>query len=171
MSIPVKYGLIYAGISVAIPLLLFGLGMEKDPTVQKVSNFTNIAIPAVIIFFGIREQRDMAGNGYISFGKGFSSGMIIALIGGLIASAFTYLYFTVLNPGMVTYIKMKQEEEMIKRGMSESQVEAMAGTMEFWTSPVMMCAFVLIGTLLISLVISLISAAILKKENPAENIS
>jgi hypothetical protein len=156
---------------VAIPLLLFGLGMEKDPAVQKINNFTNIAIPAVIIFLGIREQRAGEGNGYLTFGKGFSTGMMIALIGGVISTVFTYLYFTILNPGIVTYIKLKQEEEMLKRGMSESQVESMAENMDTWTSPGMMTAFVFLGILLLGLVISLISSAILKKENPAEQIS
>jgi hypothetical protein len=170
MTATVKYGLIYGGISVAIPLLLYGLGMDKDDSVRNFSSVINIALPAVTIFLGIREQRETAGNGYISFGKGFSAGMVIALIGGVIGTVFTYLYFTVLNPGMVTYIKMKQEEELIKRGMSDSQVEQMASTMDMWTNPGMMSAFVLLGAILLGLIISLICSAILKKENPHENI-
>lgn len=172
MKTSVKYGLIYAGVGIGVSLLLFGLGMDKDESVQKVMNFVNVAIPAAIIFLGIREVRDKDGSGFMTFGKGFSTGMVIAVVGGLITTVYTYLYFTVLNPGMITYIKMKQEEEMIKRGMSESDVEAMAkaGTLDIWTSPGMMCVFVLLGVLLLGLVISLISAAILKKENPAEQI-
>jgi len=170
MKAQVKYGLIYGGIAIGLSLLLFGLGMEKDEGVQKITNFINVAIPAVIIFLGIREKRDVEGHGFLSFGKGFSTGFTIALIGGLVTTIYTYLYFAVLNPGMITYIRMKQEEELIKRGMSDSDVEKMASSMETWSSPGMMALFIFVGALLLGLVISLISAAILKKENPAEEI-
>lgn len=170
MKASFKYGLIYSGVGIGTSLLLFGLGMEKDEVVQKVLNFVNIAIPAVVIFLGIRVARAQEGNGFITFGTGFSTGIIITVIGGLITTLYTYLYFKILNPGMITYIKMKQEEEMIKRGMTDSEVELMADTMEFWANPGMMSAFVLIGIILLGLVITLISAAILKKENPADEI-
>jgi hypothetical protein len=165
-----KFGLIYAGAAIAYSLLTFGLGMEKDPSVQSAGQWFNIALPAVVIFLGIRERRNVTGNGYLSFGNGFGTGMGIAFIGGVISSVYTYLYFTILNPGMITWIKMRQEEEMIKRGMSDSEVEAFAGQMDTWSSPGMMSAFVVIGAILLGLVISLISSAILKKENPNEMV-
>ena len=170
MKPSVRYGLLLGGVLSAIPLIYYAIGIEKDETVQTISGFLNVAITAVLIFMGIRETRTMQ-NGYLTFGKGFSTGMMIAFVGGIISTVFSYLYFTVINPGMITYIKMKQEEEMLKRGMSDADIEKYAGTMEFWTSPVSMAAFALLGMLLIGLVISLISAGILKKEDPAAQIS
>ena len=170
MKPSMRYGLILGGILAAIPLLLFVIGIEKDETLQTISGFLNVAITAVVIFMGIREVRTLQ-NGYLEFGKGFSTGMVISLIAGVISAFFSYLYFTIINPGMITYIKMKQEEEMLNRGMSDSEIEKYAGTMEFWTSPVAMSAFSLLGMLLIGLVVSLICAGILKKEDPAAQIS
>jgi len=170
MKPSVRYGLILGVTLAAIPLLSYVLGIDKNETLQTVSGFLNVAVTAVIIFLGIRELRTMQ-NGYLAFGKGFSAGITISLIGGCISALFSYLYFTVINPGMMTYIKMKQEEEMLKRGMSDADIEQMAGTMEFWTSPGMMAGFALLGMLLIGLVISLICAGILKKEDPMEQIS
>src|SRR4029078_11636541 len=106
MKPSIKYGLIYAGAVIGVSLLIFGLGMEKDEAVQKIVNIVNISIPAIVIFLGVRETRDFEGSGYLSFGKGFSTGMMIALVGGVISTLYTYLYFLVLNPGMITYIRM-----------------------------------------------------------------
>lgn len=171
MKPSVKYGLLLGGILSAIPLIFYALGLEKVAMLQKVSGFINVALTGTLIFIGIKETRQMLGNGYISFGKGFSTGMVISVIGAAISAVTTYLYFTVINPGMLTYIKMKQEEEFLKQGMSDADVEKMAGSMEFMSSPEMMTAFALLGMVLLGLVISLICAGILKKEDPAELIS
>lgn len=170
MNTAIRYGLIYAGISIGISLLTFGLGIEKDDTVQTVNKFVNVIIPAVIIFLGIKEKRDKESNGFITFGSGFKAGMVITFIGGLITAAFTFLYMTVLNPGIVTYIKMKQEEELVNRGMSDAQIEKMAPNLEIWTTPGMVTVFAFVGIIVLGLVISLIMSAILKKENPTEMV-
>lgn len=171
MKTSVRYGLILGGILVALPLIFYGLGLEKDDTVQQVSGYLNMAIAATVMFLGIKEFRDKDGNGFMSFGAGFSTGMVITLIGGAISSAFTYLYFTVINEGMVTYIKMKQEEEMLSRGMTDSEVEKMSETMEMWMSPGMMTAMAFVMMILIGLLFSLICSGILKKEDPSAEIS
>ena len=167
MKPSLQYGLIYAGINIGLSLLAFGLGVEKDQTVQTASGWIYYALPVVIIFMGIRAQREVL-YGFISFGKAFSTGFIISLIGSILITLYTYLYFTILNPGMIDYIKLKQEEEMLARGMTDSQVEAISSQMEMWWSPGMMSLFLIIGGILLGTIISLISAAILKKENPAD---
>jgi hypothetical protein len=171
MKTYIKYGLILGAVLSAVPLILFALGMDKNDTIQKVSSFINITISAVVIFMGIKEERDIRRNGWITFGQGFSTGMMITLVGGIISAIFSFIYFSVINPGMITYIQMKQEEEMLNRGMSQDQVDKMASNMEMWSSPTAMAAFTFVGMLLIGLVICLISSGILKREDPAAQIS
>ncbi|MBK8876258.1 MAG: DUF4199 domain-containing protein [Bacteroidetes bacterium] len=167
----IQYGLILGGILIAISLLIYVLGLEKDETVTTVSGIINIAVPAIVTFLGIRELRDKYQHGFISFGQGFSCGLVISIIGGALSSIYSFLYFKVINPGMLAYIRLKQEQEMLDRGMSDSDIEKMSGTMDFWTNPAMMSAFAFLGMVILGLVISLISAAILKKEDPAAMIS
>ncbi|MBL0340530.1 MAG: DUF4199 domain-containing protein [Bacteroidetes bacterium] len=163
MSTSVKYGLILGGVLAALPLIFYSLGLEKNETLQNISMYFNIVLMAVIIFLGIKEFRDKSGNGFITFGKGFSMGMVISIVGGAISAVFSYLYFTVINPGMVTYIRMMQEQKMIEKGMSESEVEKMADTMAMWSTPTMMASFSLVGMIIMGLVITLICAGILKR--------
>ena len=167
----VKYGVILGGALMIISLLLYALGLDKDETVSKIAGIFNILIPAIITFLGIKALRDENQNGFITFGQGFSCGLVISIIGAVISGLYSYLYFLVINPWMVTYVRMKQEQEMLDRGLSESEVEKMAGTMEMWTTPGMMAAFAVIGMIVLGLVISLIAAAILKKEDPNAAIS
>lgn len=171
MKPKIKYGLILGGIMIAIPLIYFALGLEKNDAVQKVSGYLNMVIAATVIYLGIKEQRNQFGNGFISFGTGFSTGMVISVIGSAMSAVFTYFYFTIINPGMVTYIQMKQEEEMINRGMSEADVANMADKLAFWMTPSMMTAMAFLVMILLGLVISLICGAILKKEDPSAEIS
>ncbi len=171
MKPSVKYGLILGAILVAIPLIFYALNMDKNDTLQRISGFLNVAIFACIIFLGIRETRNVINNGYLSFGSGFSTGMVITVIGSTLSAIGTYLYFTVINPGMMTYIKMKQEEELFARGLSDSEVENMAGNMATFSTPGMMTVMALVMYIFLGLIISLICAGILKKEDPSQVIS
>ncbi len=171
MSSSLRFGLILGGILAAIPLIYFSLGLEKDETIQNVTTFINIIIIAIIVYLGIKDQRDNKMNGFISFGKAFSTGMGISAISGIISAIFSYLYFAVINPGMVTYIRMMQEQKLIEKGMSDSEVAKMAEKMAMFTTPPMMAAFSFVGLIIIGLVISLVCGGILKKEDPSAQIS
>lgn len=94
----IQYGLILGGILIAISLLIYVLGLEKDETVTTVSGIINIAVPAIVTFLGIRELRDKFQHGFISFGQGFSCGLVISIIGGALSSIYSFLYFKVINP-------------------------------------------------------------------------
>ena len=126
----IKFGIILGGALMFISLLLYALGMDKNETVSKIAGIFNIILPAIITFLGIKALRDENQNGFITFGQGFSCGMVISIVGAAISGIYSYLYFVVINPGMVTYVRMKQEEEMLSRGLSESEVEKMSGTVD-----------------------------------------
>lgn len=166
----VKYGLMLGGTLASIPLIMYALGIEKDETFQRIFSVLLVILVSLIIYMGIREKRQL-GNGFLSFGSGFSAGMGITLIGSAIASVMKYIYYIFIDPGMITYIKLKQEEELYKRGFADADVEKMAKQMEFTSTPEMLVGFEFLGILILGLVVSLICAGILKKEDPSEIIS
>ncbi|MBK6643451.1 MAG: DUF4199 domain-containing protein [Bacteroidetes bacterium] len=95
---------------------------KKDETVYYCFGINNIAVPAIVTFLGIQELRDKYQHGFISFGLGFSCGLVISII-GCTFFIYSFLYFKVINPGMLAYIRLKQEREMLNRGMSDSDIE------------------------------------------------
>ena len=46
--------------------------------------YTSIVLGFLLVFFGIRSYRENVGDGYISFGRAFSVGILIALISSII---------------------------------------------------------------------------------------
>ncbi len=166
----VKYGLLLGGMLASIPLIMYALGIEKDETFQRIFSVLLVVLVSAIIYVGIRDKRQI-GNGFLSFGSGFSAGLGITLIGSAIASVMKYIYYKVIDPGMLTYIKLKQEEELFKRGFSDADVEKMSRQMDFTSTPEMLVGFEFLGILILGLVVSLICAGILKKEDPSEIIS
>jgi hypothetical protein len=155
----------------AFPLLLFALGLDKEKSVQTISTIVNLIIIFSVLYVGIKAQRETMGNGYITFGSAFGTGFKMTLIASVISAVNSYLYFTVINPGMATFIKMQQEEELMERGMSDEQVAQISASMDMWLSPPVMALFALGGMILLGTVISLIVSAILKKEDPSAMMS
>jgi Protein of unknown function (DUF4199) len=170
MKNTVKYGLMFGFIPAIIMFLVYAVGMHRDQSVQTYMQFISIAIVLVVIFLGIKAERDHVLNGFISFGKAFSTGFMIVLIGAVIGIAMTYLYFDVIDPGKRDFMIMLQEDALYDRGMSPEQIDqALPQIEKFMTLP-MMIIFGFFGNLIIGSVITLICAAILKKENPNEMI-
>jgi hypothetical protein len=167
----IRFGLIMGALLAAFPLLLFALGLDKEESIQSVSTVVNLLVIGGVLFFGIREERDIRGNGFITFGKGFGMGFKISVIAASISAISSYLYFSVINPGMFAFIKMKQEEAMIERGMSDEQVAKASESMAAWMTPGAMAGFSLVSMVLLGTVLTLIVAAFLKKEDPSAEIS
>ena len=116
------------------------------------------------IIIGSIAYRDKVLGGFISYKDAFVTGLLITIFAGILSSFFSFILIRYIDPSVVEQSIAKAEEKMISRGMSEDDVErAMEKTKEFIGSPLMvlvgLLSFAFIGT-----IISLITAAIVKKE-------
>ena len=170
MNNSVKYGLMYGLLPAVVMLIIYGLGMNRDMEVQSYTRWISIAIYCAVIFIGIRAERDDVLGGFIKFGKAYSTGFKMVMIGSVIGIAMTYLYFGVIDPGYREFLILQQEQELLDRDMSPEQIDAALPQLEKFMTIPMMLMFGLISSLLLGAVITLISAAILKKEDPNEMI-
>lgn len=171
MNSTVRYGLILGGLLSAWPLVLFALGLDREQSLQTVSTFVNLIIIGSVMYFALKQRRDVEGKGFMTVGQAFGHSFRISLIACIIASAFSYLYFTMVNPEIVDWMKLMQEEEMLARGASDAEVEQAMKMMETFMSPGFMVVMGMLVILVLCLVISLILAAFLKKEDPSAEIS
>lgn len=56
--------------------------------------YSSMLLSALFVFFGIRSYRESAGQGRLTFGKGFAVGALITLVAGLLYTvAFQVMYF------------------------------------------------------------------------------
>ncbi|HEX5964858.1 MAG TPA: DUF4199 domain-containing protein [Pyrinomonadaceae bacterium] len=83
-KIVLTFGLISGAISAALMMgtvrFIDQIGFDRGVIV----GYTAIVLSFLLVFFGIRSYRENVGNGYISFGRAFQVGILIALISSII---------------------------------------------------------------------------------------
>lgn len=74
------WGLISGGVSAALLLATIpfadAIGFDKG----EILGYTTMVASAVIVFFGVRSYRETVSGGKLSFGRGFTVGLLIAIV-------------------------------------------------------------------------------------------
>ena len=95
--------------------------------------------------------------------------MVIMIVSAIIGSVYAYILWTVIDPDIVTKMMDMQMEKMIEKGVPEEAMDqAMAITAKFM-KPGMMLAMGMAFQLFFGALLSLIIAAIFKREEPNED--
>lgn len=153
------YGL-YLGIFFTLySVILYVLGQSQNKTLGYVS-FPLYIIGIVIAQIQYRN-REM--NGAISYGQALGFGVAIMLFSGIISALYTLIIFN-LDPSLVDQIKAAQEEAMLKKGLSEEQIEAAIAMSSKMMSPAWMSIMGLFGSVFMGTIISLITSIFVKKQ-------
>lgn len=162
------FGLISGAISslMMAAIVVFGdrIGFDRG----EVISYTSIVLSFLMVFFGIRSYRDNIGNGQITFLKGFAVGISITLI-----SCFCYvvtweiIYYNFL-PGFWDRYGAHLVEKLTASGASPAAVEAKIQQVkrykELYKNPLLNAALTFIDPFPIGLVVTLISAAVLRRK-------
>ncbi len=165
----VRFGLIASMILIALGLVaqVAGLSDPSNPYSPGaiVMNILTYGVMIAAIVMAVKQHRDSELGGFISFGRSFGLGMLVILIIGAVTMVWTFVYMSYINPDLVEQIKeVALEQARERQGLSDEQLEASSGIMGMFMQPWFMAVSAFFGTLLIGLIISLIVAAIMKKE-------
>ncbi len=157
-----RYGVIGGLLVIVIGLIQYLLGITS--TISQAVGWLSMLITIVFPVLAIRGHRDNDLGGYISYGRGLGTGVLTALIIGLVTAIWTILLYNVIDPSIMDQIMQVQAEAMEEQGMSDEDIENVATmTGKFMTAPVM--AAIGFGTsLLFGFVASLIAGAVMKRE-------
>ena len=126
-----------------------------------------ILIAGIII--GTRSYRDQSLSGYITYGKALGYGVVLCVFTGIVVGIFTYLLYEVIDPSLMEQNMKVIQEEMLNRGISPDQVEAMTEMQARFRTPFMMLIGSIFTYSLLGLIFSLVTSAFLKKEKPMFN--
>lgn len=164
-------GAIGAMVLIAIGLVFNLTGLVepgKNNAMVWIANLINWAVIGYFIYLAATKHRDEDLGGYISYGRAFSVGGIVILAVALITIIWSYIYFAFIDPDVFDTIRESSMEQMInQQGMSEEEAENAMGMMDFMWNPGMMAIIAGVSTAVAGLVIDLIIAAVVKKDNPA----
>jgi hypothetical protein len=164
--VALKWGVITGLALIVYSTLLYTLG-------QMTNGMLTIVIYVIIVIglvLGMREYRTLNG-GYLTFGEGVGLGALLSAVAGLLSSAYTVLYSTVIDPGMQERVMEQMREQLENQGkLSDEQIDQAMEISQSFQSPGLQFIIGIFGTIFIGVVFSLVIAAILRqsKANPFE---
>jgi hypothetical protein len=165
---PTKVATKWALISLAIAIVItYAIQFSKLDMNSPVKYLGYIPF-LVCLFLAQKEFKDELG-GYITFGEAFSAGFRYALFNGLLLAVFTYLYLAILSPDVFAKSMETARQGMVEKNMSDEQIEKAMGIATKF-GPVFGAFFLAIWYAIVGAIVSLIGAAIFKKEKTVYDI-
>lgn len=172
-KIALIYGLIAGLVVVAMMFITMPFVMDGTLEHSHLLGYATMVIALSTIFIAIKNYRDKQSNGTIKFGKAFLIGLYITLIGGVLYASGWEIYMAVSGMNMQEFSEGYMQGEVAKlekAGASAAEIEAVKEEgkhyMEMMKNPLVRFLFVMFLELVpVGIIISLISAAVLRKKN------
>ena len=134
--------------------------------------YTIMVASFLLIYFGIRSYRDNTLGGQISFGRAFACGILITLITSVCYVAmWEILYFNFMPHFMDSYFAAqihKVQAAGLDPATTAARVAAIQRSQQSYQNPLINMAYTFMEPLPVGLLVTLISAAILRRKAPLE---
>jgi len=134
--------------------------------------YANLVASFLLVYFGIRSYRDNTLAGQISFGRAFACGILITLITTVCyVATWEVLYFNFMPHFMDSYWAAqihKVQSSSLDPATVAAQVAVIQHNQQLYQNPFVNMAYTFIEPLPVGLLITLISAAVLRRKAPAE---
>jgi hypothetical protein len=139
-----------------------------------VIGYTSMVLAFLLVFFGIRSYRENIGGGAITFGRAFSVGILIVLIASACYVVTWEIVYFKLAPGFAdryaNYVMEKLRSSGASQQAIQGKLEEMKMLKRMMDNPLTNAALSFIEPLPVGLIITLISAAILRKKARSEEV-
>ena len=162
------FGLVSGAVAaVLMSLLVFfadRIGFDRAVIV----GYTTIVVSLLLVPFGIRSYRENVGGGHITFGRAFAVGILITLISCICyVVAWEIVYYNFL-PDFVEKYGAYMVEKARAAGANQQAIEATVQEMKnmktMLDNPLINAAMSFIEPFPVGLIITVVSAAILRKK-------
>ncbi len=157
--VALKWGLITGLALVVYSTVLYTLGQMANGGLSVII----YVIVAAGLVLGMREYRTLNG-GYLTFGEGVSLGALLSAVAGVLSTAYSVLYTTVIDPGIQERTMEQVREKMEEQGnLSDEQIDQALEISQSFQSPGLLFVVGILGTILIGVLFSLVIAAIMRR--------
>ena len=134
--------------------------------------YTMMVASFLLIYFGIRSYRDNTLAGQISFSRAFACGILITLITSVCyVATWEIVYFNFMPHFMDSYFAAqihKVQAAGLDPATTAARVAAIQRSQQSYQNPLVNMAYTFMEPLPVGLVITLVSAAILRRKSPAK---
>ena len=143
------------------------IGFDKGAIV----GYTTMILAFMLVFFGIRSYRENVGQGHITFGRAFAVGILITLIAcACYVVAWEIIYFKFMPDFFdkyASYVIEKARASGASQQAIDAQLQQMKSFKAMYDNPFINAAITFTEPFPIGLIVTLISAAILRKKTIA----
>jgi hypothetical protein len=154
------WGVIIGLISIVYSVILYMLNQSFN----RALGYAGIIIIIIGLAIAMKSYRDNVLDGVLPFGKAFGFGVLIVVVAGLLGAIFTYLLYAIIDTGLQEKLVEYTRDKMLDKGVSEAQLNMILERAQKFQKPVPLAIFGFIISCLGGTVLSLIMAAIFKKE-------
>ena len=137
-----------------------------------VLGYTAIVLSLMLTFFGVRSYRDNVGKGHITFGRAFLVGLAITLIScTFYVVTWEVIYFKLMPDFMDKYgahVLQKMQASGATAAAIQQKSEEINKLKVMYKNPLFNAAMTFIEPFPVGLVITLLSAAVLRKKAPSQ---
>jgi hypothetical protein len=162
MKNALNWGVIMGIVLIIYSLLMFFLDLSLEKWVSWVSYIFIIGV----LVLGTINYRDKALGGVMTYGQALGFGVMTILFASIINAIYFYVFVVFIDPEFINKMLAQTEEMYVKQGLSEQQIETAMGMVKKFMNPILMCLISIPSTVFMGLIISLITSAIFKKNQP-----
>ena len=176
MKTYLSYGFYMSLANALLVFALYFLGFHSDAaklnTAQTIQTVAGLAFGITFIVLGTKERRaGVPATEDFGYGRALGAGVMIGLFAALVGTVFTYLYAAVINPNFIDVMLQAQTEKLELKGLSSDKIEQINAMTRGMMKPPIQAAFGFIFGVLFSTLISLVTAAFLKRPATEEVVA
>ncbi|MEQ8470752.1 MAG: DUF4199 domain-containing protein [Marinoscillum sp.] len=158
------FGLVIGAVFCAnIGFMLYWLYQNPNLKSNDIVGYAAMVLVFSLIFFGTRNYRNKYLDGYISFGKAFKTGALIALVGSTIYVLAWLVSYYLFVPDFIDVYTEYVLKNCAQDDLS-AKTKEMANLKEMYQNPLFVILITYSEVLPIGLVVALVSSLILKKK-------
>lgn len=166
------YGLSMAIAGSLMNFMFYFLGFHDSPekigTGQMIGLIGGMVITIGGLILAVKARRsEVSESEDFGYGKALGAGVLTSLWASIFGTISNVVYMGFINPGMQEVVIESEITKLEAKGMSAEQIDQAEGMIRMMTSPAASGIMGFIGAFVISVIISLIIAAILKR--PAQD--
>lgn len=143
---------------------------KMDMSTGELLGYINMLIALTMVFFGIRQYREKQPGGLLTFGQAFKVGILITLVASVIYVAGWMIYYYTSETAQtfpaqyLAYMKEQWNAKGLPADEIASRVEGYEKNMALYNNPFIMFLMTFFEIFPVGLLITLISAFLLKKK-------
>lgn len=151
---------------------LIAEGLSNRENHGELIGYSSMVLSFLLVFFGVKSYRDNLAGGVIGFGKAFQVGILITLVTcAMYVLAWQIIYYN-FYPDFLDQYSAHAVANMREAGESEAAIQAataqMADFAKLYANPLVNVAVTFLEVFPVGLIMTLVSAAILRRRKPRE---